>query len=162
MIKYTELYDTLPTSNNSRTDRPVVTKLGICTYPLNNFTPSLKILSSYLLWPLTCDLISKVMSSEICVPCRFNAWNLRTSASMLVIWTWIGVGRWHPWLTPTLWTFRGQLRSSEANNLWWRHISFFRVFVPPGVIWCADFEFGIRLPFICVEMGIIGIIKYPK
>ena len=25
-------------------------------------------------------------------------------------------------------------------------------FVPPGVIWCADFEFGIRLPFICVEV----------
>ena len=30
--------------NNSRTDRPIVTKLGIVTYPLNNFTPSLKIL----------------------------------------------------------------------------------------------------------------------
>ena len=29
----------------------------------------------------------------------------------------------------------------------------FRVFVPTGVIWCADFEFGIRLPFPCVEMG---------
>ena len=29
----------------------------------------------------------------------------------------------------------------------------FRVFVPTGVIWCADFEFGIRLPFICVEIG---------
>ena len=26
-------------------------------------------------------------------------------------------------------------------------------FVPPGVTWCADFEFGIRLPFICVEIG---------
>ena len=31
-------------------------------------------------------------------------------------------------------------------------------FVPPGVTWCADFEFGIRLPFICVEIAI----KYPK
>ena len=29
----------------------------------------------------------------------------------------------------------------------------FRVFVPPGVIGCADFEFGIRFPFICVEIG---------
>ena len=29
----------------------------------------------------------------------------------------------------------------------------FRGFVPPGVICCAYFEFGIRLPFICVEMG---------
>ena len=28
----------------------------------------------------------------------------------------------------------------------------FRVFVFPGVIWCADFEFDIRLPFICVEI----------
>ena len=26
-------------------------------------------------------------------------------------------------------------------------------FVPPVVTWCADFEFGIRLPFICVEIG---------
>ena len=25
--------------------------------------------------------------------------------------------------------------------------------MPPGVIWCADFEFGIRSPFICVEIG---------
>ena len=25
--------------------------------------------------------------------------------------------------------------------------------VPPVVIWWADFEFGIRLPFICVEIG---------
>ena len=44
------------------------------------------------------------------------------------------------------------VRSSEANDLWWRHV-IFRVFVPPGIIWCADFEFGIRLPFICVEIG---------
>ena len=29
----------------------------------------------------------------------------------------------------------------------------FRVFVLPRVIWFADFEFGIRLPFICVEIG---------
>ena len=28
----------------------------------------------------------------------------------------------------------------------------FRVFVPPEVIWCADFEFDIRLPFICAEI----------
>ena len=29
----------------------------------------------------------------------------------------------------------------------------FRVFVPPWVIWSADFEFGISLSFICVEIG---------
>ena len=29
----------------------------------------------------------------------------------------------------------------------------FRVFVSPGVTWCADFEFGIGLPFICFEIG---------
>ena len=29
---------------------------------------------------------------------------------------------------------------------------FFRGFVSPRVIWCADFEFGIRLFFICVEI----------
>ena len=38
----------------------------------------------------------------------------------------------------------------------------FRVFVSPGVIWCADFEFGIRLPFICVEMGSLGSRGHPK
>ena len=32
----------------------------------------------------------------------------------------------------------------------------FRVCVPPEVIWCADFEFGIRLSFICVEIGSMG------
>ena len=41
----------------------------------------------------------KVMSSEICVPYRFNAWNLRTSVCLLVIWTWIGGGRWYSWFT---------------------------------------------------------------
>ena len=30
------------------------------------------------------------------------------------------------------------------------------VFVPPGVSWCVDFEFGIRFSFICVEMGSMG------
>ena len=34
-----------------------------------------------------------------------------------------------------------------------RHFSFF---VPSGVIWCADFEFSIRLSFICVEIGSLG------
>ena len=29
----------------------------------------------------------------------------------------------------------------------------FRIFVFTGVIWCADFEFGIHLSFICVEKG---------
>ena len=37
---------------------------------------------------MTCDQISKVMSSEICVPYRFNAaGNLGTSAFLLVIWS---------------------------------------------------------------------------
>ena len=35
--------------NTSPTDRPIVAKLGIGTYPLNYFTPSLKILRPYLL-----------------------------------------------------------------------------------------------------------------
>ena len=58
--------------NNSRTDRPIVAKLGIGTYPLNYFTSFLKMSRPYLPWLLTCDLISKVMSSEIYVPYRFN------------------------------------------------------------------------------------------
>ena len=112
---------------------------------------------------LTCDLISKVMSSEICVPYRFNAWNMRTSPIMLVIWTWIGVRRWHPWFTLTLWPLRGQPRLSEINDFWWRHMSFIGLLCP-GVNWCADFKFGIRLTR-CVEMfrnGDIGVIEYPK
>ena len=41
-------------------------------------------------------------------------------------------------------------------------ICHFRVFVPPEVIWCADyFEFGIRLPFMC-RNWVIGVIKYTK
>ena len=28
----------------------------------------------------------------------------------------------------------------------------FRVFMLSGVIWCAAFEFGIRLPFICADI----------
>ena len=151
--------DTTPlgfSENNSRTDRPIVAKLRIGTYPLNYFTSFLKMSRPYLPWLLTCDLISKVMSSEMYVPYRFNAWNLRTSVFLLVIWTWIGVARWHPWFTLTLWPFRGQPRSSEVNDLWWRHKSFFGFFVSPGVIWCDDFEFGIHLSFICVEIGSSG------
>ena len=102
---------------------------------------------------MTFNLIFKVMSSEIYVPNSFNAWNSQTSVCLLVIWTWICVGRWHPWFTLTSWPFRGQPRSSEVNDLWWRHMSFFGFLYPhPGVIWCADFEFGIRLPFISVEI----------
>ena len=52
-------------------------------------------------------------------------------------------------------------RSSGVNDLWWRH-AIFRDFMPPGVIWCADFGFGIRLPFICVEMGSFGSLNTPK
>ena len=32
----------------------------------------------------------------------------------------------------------------------------FRGFVPSGVIWRADFEFDIRFPFMCVEIGSLG------
>ena len=119
--------------NNSRTDRPIVAKLSIgTTYPLNYFTSFLKMSRPYLPWLLTCDLISKGMSSEMYVPYRFNAWNLRTSVFLLVIWTWIGVARCHPWFTLTLWPFRGQPRSSEVNDLWWRHKSFFGFLCPQG------------------------------
>ena len=103
--------------NNSRTDRPSVAKLRVGTYSLNYFRSFLKMSRPYLPWLLTCDLISKVMSSEMYVPYRFNAWNLRTSVFLLVIWTWIGVAKWHPWFTLTLWPFRGQPRSSEVNDL---------------------------------------------
>ena len=121
--------------DDSWTDRPIVTKLGVpnqCT--ILHLPWKFQVRTDIDLWPtidlpLTCDLISKVMSSEICVPYRFNAWNLRTSACLLVIWTWIGVGRWHPWFTLTFWPFRGQPRSSEVNDLWRRHISFF------GYLW---------------------------
>ena len=34
---------------------------------------------------------------------------------------------------------------------------FFVFFVPPGITWCINFEFGICLPFICVEMGWLGL-----
>ena len=117
--------------NNSRTDRPIVAKLGIPIHwtILHLF---LKISRPYLLWLLNCDLISKVMSSEIYVPYRFNAWNLRTSVFLRAIWTWIDVARWRPWLTLTLWPFRGQSRSSEVNDLWWRHKSFFGFLCPQG------------------------------
>ena len=30
------------------------------------------------------------------------------------------------------------------------------VFVPPGVICCADWEFGVRLSSKCVEIGSLG------
>ena len=124
-------------------------------------TEGLKIPSPYLLWPLTCDLISGVMSSEICVPYRFNVWNLRTSVCLLVIWTWIGVGRWHTWFTLTLWHFRGQPRSSEVNDIWWRHMSFSGFCAHRGnlVRW-----FWIWHPF-AIHMcryRVIGAQKHPK
>ena len=115
----------------------------------------------YLPWTLTCDLISKVMLSEICVPYCFNAWNLRTSVFLLVIWTWIGVARWHTWFPLTLWPFRGQPRSSEVNDLWWRYMLFFGVLCHQRVIWRADFKFGIRYSLMC-RNRVIGVIIYPK
>ena len=147
--------------NNSRRDRPIVAKLGIGIYPLNYFTSFLKMSRPCLPWLLTYDLISKVMSSEIYVPYRFNAWNLWTSVFLLVIWTWIGVARWHPWFTLTLWPFRGQPRSSEVNDLWWRHKSFFGLVVPRGnlVRW-----FLIWHPFVIhmCRNRVIEVIQYPK
>ena len=32
----------------------------------------------------------------------------------------------------------------------------------PGIIWCADFEFGIHLSFICVEIGSSGSYNTPR
>ena len=81
---------------------------------------------------MTFGLISKVMSSEICVPYRSSAWNLRTSVFLLAIWTWIGVAVWHPWFTLTLWPFRSQQRSSEVDDLWWGHASFLGFLCPQG------------------------------
>ena len=65
-------------------------------------------------------------------PYRFNAWNLRTSVFLLVIWTWIGVGRWYPWFALTLWPFRGHPRSSEVSDLWWPHMPFLWFLCPQG------------------------------
>ena len=50
-------------------------------------------------------------------------------------------------------------RSTEVIRGQWPLITsyvIFRIFVPPGVIWCAGFEFGIRFPSRCVEMGSLG------
>ena len=38
----------------------------------------------------------------------------------------------------------------------------FCFFVPSGAIWCADFEFEIRLSFIYVEIGSLGSLYTPK
>ena len=50
-------------------------------------------------------------------------------------------------------------RSTEViRGQWPLKMSFviIRVFVPPEVIWCADFRFCIRLSFTCVEIGTLG------
>ena len=91
------------------------------------------------------------MSSEIWVPYRFNTWNLRTSVCLLVIWTWIGVGRWHPWFTLTLWPFRGQPRSSEVNDLCAPRgnlVRWFWIWHPFAIHMCRN--------------RVIGAIKYPE
>ena len=47
-------------------------------------------------------------------------------------------------------------RSSEVVRGQWPLMTsnvIFRIFESPGVIWCSDIDFGIRLPFICVELG---------
>ena len=53
-------------------------------------------------------------------------------------------------------TFPGSTEVIRGQCLLMTSCADFRVFVYLGVIWCADFEFGIRLPFICVEMGSLG------
>ena len=43
--------------------------------------------------------------------------------------------------------------STEVIRSQWPLMTSYVIFLLPGVLWCADFEFGIRLPFICVEIG---------
>ena len=38
----------------------------------------------------------------------------------------------------------------------------FSGFCAPRVIWCADFELSIRLPFICVEIGTLEPLNTQK
>ena len=50
-------------------------------------------------------------------------------------------------------------RSSEVIRGQWplmTSYAIFVVFVPPGVIFCADCEFGVRLSSKCVEIGSLG------
>ena len=42
------------------------------------------------------------------------------------------------------------------NDLLMASYVIFRVFVPPGVVYCTDFELGIRFSFILVEIGSLG------
>ena len=91
------------------------------------------------------------MSSEIWVPYRFNTWNLRTSVCLLVIWTLMGVGRWHLWFTLTLWPFRGQPRLSEVNDLCAPRgnlVGWFWIWHPFAIHMCRN--------------RVIGAIKYQK
>ena len=55
-------------------------------------------------------------------------------------------------------------RSTEVIRGQWPLMTscHFSGFVPPGVIWCADYEFSIRLPLICVKMGSLGMPQCPK
>ena len=47
---------------------------------------------------------------------------------------------------------RGHQRSTTFDDV----ISHFSNFCVPGIIWCADFEFGIHLSLMCVEIGSSG------
>ena len=50
-------------------------------------------------------------------------------------------------------------RSTEVIRGQWPLMTSYiilRVFTPPTVIWLANFDFGIRLSFICVEIGSFG------
>ena len=149
--------------NNSRTYRPTVTKLGIPnhwtilhrarkfqdrTYYDLDLSPKFQ---DHVRRKLRS--VGRTVSAPEACELRYFCW-------------WYGhvhidITRWHPWFTLTLLPFRGQPRSSEVTELWWRRMTSFSVFVLPGAIWCADFEFGIPFPFFIyphsyVEIGLLG------
>ena len=49
-----------------------------------------------------------------------------------MICPWIVAVEWHPSFALTLWPFRGKLRSTDDNDLWWRHTLFSNSGAPYG------------------------------
>ena len=98
-------------NKKSRTGRPMVTKIlnlafeHFFIFPENYYTMNN--------WTLTCDLISKVMLSEICVRQRFDTCHLRTSAFFAKRCEATSI------ICTAIVTFP---RSTGVNDLWWRHI----------------------------------------
>ena len=138
---------------------PRITRERIARWPRNLvyltfaqfyiFSKKIKPLPSmtFDLWP---DIQGHVKLNLRSVP--FQRRKLANFGILLVLWTWKDVVRWHSWFTLTL-TFP---RSTEVIRGQWLLMTsyvIFRVFVPLWVIWCAVFEFGIRLSFICVDIG---------